>query len=57
MFKGIFGAKEEKKSDFVIEEEDEDEESPAMKNLRVNMTRLIAYAESADGIHSNYIRL
>ena len=31
------------------EEEEEEEESSAMKNLRVNLSRLIAYAESADG--------
>ncbi len=56
MFSRIFGSKkaEEKKSDFVIESSDEDENdkyqpnSAFMENLKLNMSKMIAYAQSAD---------
>ena len=53
MFSGLlFGGKkkEDKKgSDFEIEGEEEDEADAAWcKSLRVNLSRLIVYAESAD---------
>lgn len=48
----LFGRKsasQEKKSDFKIEEdENEEEDSVFVKSLQVNLSRLIAYAESAD---------
>ena len=42
------GKKDDKKSDFVIEEDAEDAESPFIKSMQVNLSRLIVYAESAD---------
>lgn len=43
------GKKDDKKSDFVIEEDDgDDTESPFIKSMQVNLSRLIVYAESAD---------
>jgi hypothetical protein len=49
MFSAIFGKKpaQDKKSDFKIEEDDE-EDSQFLKSLQINLSRLIAYAESAD---------
>lgn len=45
----FFGKKtaEEKKSDFKIEDEDEEDDA-YIKSLQINLSRLIAYAESAD---------
>lgn len=43
----LFRKKEDKKSDFVIED-DKEENDGIMKSLQVNLSRLIAYAESAD---------
>jgi hypothetical protein len=54
MLSRIFGggkkAPEEAKSDFVIEEDDEDRKpnSAFMENLKLNMSKMIAYAQSAD---------
>ena len=52
MFGGFFKKKapeEEKKSDFKIDDEDDEEEdSVFMKSLQMNLSRLIAYAGSAD---------
>lgn len=48
----LFGSKkvpEDTKSDFVIED-DEDQDSAFIKSLRLNMSRMIAYAESADTV-------
>jgi len=60
MFKRFFGSGasagpdlgEEKGSDFVIEDDDEEDKyqpnSAFMENLRLNMSKMIAYAQSAD---------
>jgi len=61
MFKRFFGSGpdkggddrgEEKGSDFVIEDEEEEDKyqpnSAFMENLRLNMSKMIAYAQSAD---------
>jgi hypothetical protein len=48
MLKFFKGKKEEFKSDFVLEDEEETDESPWMINLKKNLSRLVAYAESAD---------
>jgi hypothetical protein len=49
MLSSFFRKKEnECKSDFVIEENDGDNEDSLVSNLRVNLSRLIYYAESAD---------
>jgi hypothetical protein len=42
-----FKKKPEKKSDFEIEEEEEEDEG-LIKSLKLHLSRLIAYAESAD---------
>lgn len=47
MFKKT-GSQKETKSDFKIEDDDGEEESVFMNSLKVNLSRLIAYAESAD---------
>lgn len=49
----LFGSKkvpEDKKSDFVIEEDEGDQDSAFIKSLRLHMSRMIAYAESADTV-------
>jgi hypothetical protein len=38
----------DKKSDFVIENDEEESDSAFVQSLTVNLSRLIAYAESAD---------
>jgi len=48
MFSRLFGRQEEKKSDFEIVSDDEEESSDFVESLKVNLTRLIAYAQSAD---------
>ena len=41
-------APQEKKSDFKIEDDDEDDDSGLVQSLQINLSRLIVYAESAD---------
>lgn len=48
MLRGLFGSKDSKKSDFEIEEEPEEKDSAFLKSLELNLSRLIAYCESAD---------
>jgi hypothetical protein len=46
---GLFGSKKaSKKSDFEIEENDEEEDNAFIRSLQVNLSRLIAYCESAE---------
>jgi len=46
---GLFKKKgQDKKSDFEIEEDDQEQDSEFLKSLRINLSRLIAYADSAD---------
>ena len=40
--------KTEKKSDFEIEDSDDNEDVEFIKSLRLHLSRLIVYAESAD---------
>lgn len=45
----MFRKKQDKKSDFELEDEDDAEvDTEFVKSLRLNLSRLIVYAESAD---------
>ena len=44
----MFKKKEEKKSDFIIDDNDDNDESGFIEQLRLNLSRLIIYAGSAD---------
>jgi len=48
MFSMFKSKKEEKKSDFIIEDDDLNDESSWIDQLTINLSRLIIYAESAD---------
>lgn len=49
MLRRFFGKKSESKgSDFIIEDDDDDLESEFLRDMKDNLIRLIAYAESAD---------
>lgn len=40
--------KQDKKSDFVIEDDEKPDDSAFLRSLQVNLSRMIVYAESAD---------
>jgi hypothetical protein len=45
----LFKKRDEKKSDFELEDDDDDESDAGFtKSLQLNLSRLIVYAESAD---------
>lgn len=48
MFKLFGGKNPSKKSDFEVEEDDEEKDSGFIKQLQINLSRLIAYCESAE---------
>jgi hypothetical protein len=44
----FFKKKQEKKSDFELEDDDEQQDEGLVNSLKLHLSRLIAYAESAD---------